>query len=415
MVQAHAEHSAPPPGPIRTGGRGLSTSRRWYKRGPACGKPAARKLRGDRFAADVRSLRIAPGRTAVPACAQARGAARCGRPLRLAPDRTSSARIGRMDRQPIACGEVAFAVRDQLVVRRSSHQLDELRLVGDVSASRATCASVLPEQYQSRSWPPGPQPRRSYSPIVTSVYDVSSCRLMVRKVRRIGSCQQTSGFVSSGLRPCCSARECSAQPAPVGKSWRLWKMQADWPSCSTTFVLRSPSSSFSIQSDFLTFPPCACGWNCHRSGPSWSTYDETRFSSALSAKCAPSVQHPTSGDVGVDAVAALAEDARVARGQPGQVALEHLVSVARVDELDEGAREDQIDLRHRTSLGRGARGNRFGPCASASWTSAPTRGTSLSSTRIVVRRRCRRTPTRSRCGWPSTSRTARSRRAGSRR
>ena len=30
------------------------------------------------------------------------------------------------------------------------------------------CASVFEEQYQSRSWPPGPQPRRSYSAIVTS-------------------------------------------------------------------------------------------------------------------------------------------------------------------------------------------------------------------------------------------------------
>ena len=58
-----------------------------------------------------------------------------------------------------------------------AHQLDELARVGDVDRLHAPmCASVLPEQYQSRSWPPGPQPRRSYSPIETSVYDVPSGR-----------------------------------------------------------------------------------------------------------------------------------------------------------------------------------------------------------------------------------------------
>src|SRR3954451_23523117 len=150
--------------------------------------------------------------------------------------------------------------------------------------SGATCASVLPEQYQSRSWPPGPQPRRSYSPIVTSTYDVSSGRSTVRKLRRIGSCQQTSGLVSNGLRPCCSARECKAQPAPVAKSARLWKTQADCPSCSTTLVLRSPSSSFSIQSAFLTLPFVFPGWSCQSSGPSCATYDATRRSSSSSAK-----------------------------------------------------------------------------------------------------------------------------------
>ncbi len=36
------------------------------------------------------------------------------------------------------------------------------------TGSAPTWASVFEEQYQSRSWPPGPQPRRSYSAIVTS-------------------------------------------------------------------------------------------------------------------------------------------------------------------------------------------------------------------------------------------------------
>ena len=49
-----------------------------------------------------------------------------------------------------------------------------------------TCASVLPEQNQSRSCPPGPQPRRSYSPMVISRYVVPSGRSARRYERRIG-------------------------------------------------------------------------------------------------------------------------------------------------------------------------------------------------------------------------------------
>ena len=36
------------------------------------------------------------------------------------------------------------------------------------TGSTPTWASVFAEQYQSRSWPPGPHPRRSYSPMLTS-------------------------------------------------------------------------------------------------------------------------------------------------------------------------------------------------------------------------------------------------------
>jgi hypothetical protein len=56
------------------------------------------------------------------------------------------------------------------------------------SGSGAVCASVLPVQYQSRSWPPGPQPRRSYSPIETSVF-----------LDTIGSLATMVGLPSTGL------------------------------------------------------------------------------------------------------------------------------------------------------------------------------------------------------------------------
>ena len=52
------------------------------------------------------------------------------------------------------------------------------------------------------------------------------------------------------------------------------------------------------------------------------------------------------GGVGVDALAPLAEDARVGRGQPRQVAAEHLGVVSGVGELDERAGEDQVDFGH---------------------------------------------------------------------
>ena len=53
--------------------------------------------------------------------------------------------------------------------------------------------------------------------------------------------------------------------------------------------------------------------------------------------------------------------------------------------------------------GRDPRQVPWDPCASASWTSGPTPGTCSWSTPTEVRRRCRRSPTSSRCGWPSTS------------
>ena len=52
----------------------------------------------------------------------------------------------------------------------------------------------------------------------------------------------------------------------------------------------------------------------------------------------------------VDALAALAEDALVAGGEPGQVAAHHLRVVVGVGELDVGARKDQVDLGHLASV-----------------------------------------------------------------
>ena len=55
---------------------------------------------------------------------------------------------------------------------------------------------------------------------------------------------------------------------------------------------------------------------------------------------------PVVGSVGVDAGAALTEDAGPPRGEPGQVAAERLVLVLWVDELGERPRERQQHFRH---------------------------------------------------------------------
>ena len=78
--------------------------------------------------------------------------------------------VGRVQRQCAARLQVSLAVLGELnwcawpaIISTSSGSYDTK------TGSDATCASVLPVQYQSRSLPPGPQPRRSYSPSVTSV------------------------------------------------------------------------------------------------------------------------------------------------------------------------------------------------------------------------------------------------------
>ena len=55
---------------------------------------------------------------------------------------------------------------------------------------------------------------------------------------------------------------------------------------------------------------------------------------------------------GVDALAALAEDAGPPRGEPGDVGADELVGVARIDELHPLTREVQGHLRHAHTLGR---------------------------------------------------------------
>ena len=108
----------------------------------------------------------------------------------------------------------------------------------------------------------------------------------------------------------------------------------------TTRVLSSPSS-FSVQ-PFL----CPVRWFCHSSGVSFSTQSATRLRSFFSEKCAPWTQQPGVGAARVDALAAAAEDAGPARGQPGEVGLDQVARIGGVDELDPLSREAERHLRH---------------------------------------------------------------------
>ena len=201
----------------------------------------------------------------------------------------------------------------------------------------------------------------------------------------------------------------------------------------TTRVLRSPSSSVSTQPLRLTLPRLAEGVGPLL--PQRVVERSTQLRDALLVGLVGEVRAERAaagvGGVGVDAGAALAEDARPARGQPGQVAAEDLLGVGRIGELDPETGEDGIDLGHAlpasgphtgsaSTTGTPVRGGRnpgshpirsprrrttLDPCGLVCSTSAPTRATCSSWTPTAVRRRCRRPPSRSRCGWPSTSTT----------
>ena len=150
--------------------------------------------------------------------------------------RSSPARVSRDPRGgwPGSTGpQVRLAVAGEGVVRRLPHQLHELGRTAEIDRLGATWASVLPEQYQSRSWPPGPQPRRSYSPIVTSVYDVSVGGLDAA----VGPAdRQLPAHIGLGLQrvPALLQREPVEGAAwPPGNPRGCGRCRRCWPSTST--------------------------------------------------------------------------------------------------------------------------------------------------------------------------------------
>ena len=263
-------------------------------------------------------------------------ASHCRRPTQRS---DGGVRVGRVQRQGEPGGEVAPAVLDEHVVRRLPDQLDQLRTARTRrQAPPPGAPRCCPSSTSRGRVPPAPHPRRSYSVMVISVYDVPSVSSTSRKSRRTGSCQHTSGLVSSGCRSLRKAQPCKEHPAPPGNPGRLRKMQA--PSC--TAVLRSPSESFSdpplaLRSDVVELPVLG-GQLGHDDGhPSLVVaVGEVRAERAAAVV----------GSAGVDPGATRAEDARPSRAEPRQVATQPLVGVGGVDELDPGARKVERDFGH---------------------------------------------------------------------
>ena len=102
----------------------------------------------------------------------------------------------------------------------------------------------------------------------------TSCRRAARpsrKLRRIGSCQHTSGLVSSGLRPCCERQRVQRAAGAGGEVRAVVEDAGRCRRPRRRGSCGSPSSSVSIQSLRRTLPAVRAG-TATASASSWSTY-----------------------------------------------------------------------------------------------------------------------------------------------
>ena len=198
--------------------------------------------------------------------------------------------------------------------------------------SAPMCASVLPEQYQSRSWPPG----TPAAPVV-----LADAHLGVR--RAVGALdvaertpdRQLPAHVGLGLDEVHALPQGEVRAA---RSRTRPRSRGSWGRCSArrpTRVLRSPSSSVSTQPLRRTRPRLPIAWSASPSvvveplHPLGDPLLVVLVGEVGAERAAPGVRGRR-----VDAGAALAEDAGPARRQPRQVAAEHLLGVGRIGELD---------------------------------------------------------------------------------
>ena len=236
-------------------------------------------------------------------------------------------------------GQPLLAQRHQLGVRARAHQLGELgrrsrrRPARCPRAPRCCPSSTSPGRGRRgpsragrtrRSRPPAPRCRRAGHPVV-------------RPPDR-----QLPAHVGLGLERSAPGR---AGPARAARSPRRRRSRAG---SGRRRRRRRPGS---------------CGRPPRRSPPaSWCRGTATSpgvsraavFERALLVLLVGEVRAEGAAAVvrafGEDPRAAGAEDARPPRRQPGEVAAEDLLGVVGVDELDPGAREVKVDLRHRVSV-----------------------------------------------------------------
>src|SRR3954447_1942532 len=328
-------------------GRCSGASRRAMTRARSCG----RRCRSWRSAATRSSS--APSRTAPPATpARSPATSRCRRTwprgsrpdphVRIAP------RIRRVQRQTGPRGQVGLAVADQFVVRRLTHQLDQLgtvaevdRLVGDV---RLGVPRAVPVQVVPAGTP------------TTAVVLTDRHLGVLRAVRRVDLAEraadrQLPAHVRLGLQRAALApqRQCVQRAALSSRETGLVEEDARAfmdGGLAVTLVVgvhpRVPGPGARVEE----LPLLAV-----------EELDEPAHAllvvavGEVRAECAAAVVRPAL----VDAAAALAEDAHPPGREPGQVALEDLGAVLGIDELDERARKDEIDLGHRATLRRRGR------------------------------------------------------------
>ena len=215
---------------------------------------------------------------------------------------------------------------DELVVGRLPHQLDSSGRVGGVERLGGDVGHGLPEQYQSRSWPPG----APAAAVVLRDRDLEVVGAVGQLDVAVGAPdRQLPADVGLGLR---GARGRCASPAVQGAAVARRGSRGGWgrrrpsPSCTTRRSCAPRPRPWSTQCFLRTArpPPVLAGWNCHFSGVSSPTKRSTRFSSSASEKCAPSVQQPTSARRR-RCPGSPRRRCIVARRQPRQVAAEHLV------------------------------------------------------------------------------------------
>ena len=317
-------------------------------------------------------------------------------------------------REPIACGQVPLAVRDQLVVRRTPHQLDELGLVGDVERIRRdVCLGVaraVPVEVVSAGSPSATvvlADRHLGVRRVVRQLDVAEgpsqrqlpadVRLRLERVAALLQRQRVQRAARAG-------REVLSVVEDAG---RLAVVLDDLGLALALVVLLDPvrllapgrrggTARGRDRAGRRTTRP-ASRRPCRRSGRrACSSRRRGRRRRCRWQPCPKMQCSATSARSG--------RTGTPGRRRPGR----------RTRRRHAGRRD-----RPRAPSPYGRRGVPevidSVACAWASSTSAPTPGTSLSSTRTAARHRCRRSPTRSRCASPSTSRTARSPSAGSRR
>ena len=247
--------------------------------------PAAKERWSRRMWSILRLRRVRP-----------RQRGRCLLTSRSVASGTSAVSAGRPGAGPAAERErrCASQCRDQLVVRRRAHQLGQLGLVGDVDRLDGDVglgvAGAVPVEVVAA--------RAPAAPVVLADRHLGVGRAVLPlDVAEGAPDRQLPAHVGLGLERVASRAEAPARagrsPRRRAKSGRLWKTQACCPSTSRVRVLRSPSSSVSIQSFLRTASPAGGAATARAS--SWATYAATRFSSALSAKWAPRVQQPASG------------------------------------------------------------------------------------------------------------------------